>query len=313
MRTHAAWLLIVLLVAASLGAFPQTNARITLNVVAFDSHDQVVSDLASQDFQVSDQGKPQRIVSFHRNADPQATPVVILFDLLHDSLGNRGYGTKEIIQALEPLGLSDSLFLYLLSSQGELKPVRGLPSPQEHNPPEKTPWTEHIKPLLEAAVDNASGVRVGNTLIVGNGVGTFPAIETLGVALKPFPGRKNVIWITSGLPLSYAPRGGGVGANPSLVNRIATTLDYDGVTLSSVYQGASVEDAATLDQFAELTGGKVYHNDIEKAVKEVMAESGAGYVIEYDGPRPDGKYHKIRVICSRKGVRLQVKQGYYAN
>jgi hypothetical protein len=26
----------------------------------------------------------------------------------------------------------------------------------------------------------------------------------------------------------------------------------------------------------------------------------------------DGKYHKIRIACSRKGVRLQTKQGYYA-
>ena len=329
MYTHARWLLTVLFVAASLAASPQTSTHITLNVVAFDNHDQIVSDLTSQDFQVYDQGKPQRIASFHREGEPQATlnnvpnapqvapPVVLLFDLLHDSLGNRGYGTKEIIQALEPLGLSDSLYLYLLTSQGELKPVRGLPSPQEHNPPEKTPWTEHIKPLLEAAIDDASGVRVGNTLRVGDGVGTVPAIETLGAALRPFPGRKNLVWITSGVDLSntHLGHGGRPFDNFSLVNRIATTLDHDGVTLSSVYQGSSVGngDLATLDQFAELTGGKIYANNFEKAVKEAMAASRSGYVIEYDGPQLDGKYHRIRVSCSRKGVHLQVKQGYYAN
>src|SRR5215469_9781805 len=141
MRTPAALLLTVLLVAASLAAFPQTSARITLNVVAFDNHDQIVSDLTSHDFQVSDQGKPQRIVSFHRNANAlqAAPPVVILFDLLNDNLGNRGYGTQEIIKTLEPLKSSDSLYLYLLSSQGELKPVRGLPNPQAQNPPDRTP------------------------------------------------------------------------------------------------------------------------------------------------------------------------------
>jgi hypothetical protein len=80
--------------------------------------------VTSQVFQVSDQGKPQRIVSFHRNANaPQvAPPVVILFDLLNDGLGNRGYGTKEIIQALEHLESSDSLYLYLLI--GRLSPMR---------------------------------------------------------------------------------------------------------------------------------------------------------------------------------------------
>jgi VWFA-related protein len=318
MHIRAKWVPIVVW-AASLAAFPQTSTRLTLNIVAFDSHDQIVSDLTSRDFQVSDQGKPQRIVSFQRNANaPQAAPpVVILFDLLNDNLGNRGYGTQEIIKALEPLESSDSLYLYLLTSQGELKPVRGgLPSPQEHDPPEKTPWAKHIKPLLEAAIENASGVRVGNTLRVGDGVGTVPAIETLDAALRPFPGRKNLLWITSGANFSSPSYGNrGLGGRPLLVNRIATTLDHDGVTLSSVHQGNNVEngDLATLEQFADLTGGKVYANDFEKAVKEVMAASQSGYVIEYDGPRLDGKYHKIRITCSRKGVHLQVKQGYYAN
>jgi VWFA-related protein len=198
MYTHAKWVLIVVW-AASLAAFPQTSTRVTLNVVAFDSHDQVVGDLTSQDFQVSDQGQPQRIVSFHRNGDPQvspsnvpnalqvAPPVVILFDLLNDNLANRGQGTAEIIKALEHLQLSDSLYLYLLSSQGELKPVRGLPSAQEDNPPEKTPWTERIKPLLGAAINNAYGVRV-NVLRLENGLGTLPAIETLWRGVKTIPG-----------------------------------------------------------------------------------------------------------------------------
>jgi VWFA-related protein len=261
--------------------------------------------LTSQDFQISDQGKPQRIGSFHRSADaPQETsPVVLLFDLLNDGLGNRAYGTKEIIQALEPLELSDSLYLYLLTY--ELKPVRGLPRPEDS--PERTPWTKQIKPLLEAAMGNASGVRNGDT---------FSAIEALGAALRPFPGWKNVIWITRGVPLSYVT-GSGVRPfdNSSLVKRTAATLDSDGVTLSSVHQGHNVENGEldTLEQFAGLTGGKVYDNDIEKAVKEVTVASRSSYLIEYDGPRPDGKYHKIRVTCSRKGVHLQVKQGYYAN
>ena len=115
--------------------------------------------------------------------------------------------------------------------------------------------------------------------------------------------------------VTYGGHGGRPSNNFSLVNRIATTLDHDGVTLSSVYQGRSVGNGelATLEQFAELTGGKTYTNDFEKAVKETMAASRSGYVIEYDGPQLDGKYHRIRVSCSRKGVHLQVKQGYYAN
>jgi VWFA-related protein len=204
-------------------------------------------------------------------------------------------------------------------TQGELKPVRGLPSPQEDNPLEKTPWTEHIKPLLEAANVNSAGParasERSSRLGALNG-DTFDGIEALGTALKPFPGRKNLIWMTHGVPLSYVTGGGSRPfENSSLVDRVATTLDHEGVTLSSVYQGSSVGngDLDTLELFAQLTGGKVYGNDIEEAVKEVMAASGSGYTIEYNSPPVNGKYHKIRVTCSRKGVRLQVKQGYYAN
>ena len=134
---QARWLLTVLFVAASLAASPKTSTRITLNVVAFDNHDQIVSDLTSQDFQVSDQGKPQRIVSFHRKGEPQAKlnnvpnapqvapPVVLLFDLLHDSWtsqffrpdedGARGVFCKPSV-ALAADAISDSLDLLLEGS-----------------------------------------------------------------------------------------------------------------------------------------------------------------------------------------------------
>jgi VWFA-related protein len=266
MQRRARWLLTLLLVAASLAAFPQTNTRITLNVVAFDNHDQIVRDLTSQDFQVSDQGKPQRIVSFHQEPQPtpnNVPPVVILFDLLSDNLSHRGHATEEIIHALEHLERSDSLYLYLLSDQGQLKRVRGLPDdPPEHDLPEKTPWTEHIKPLLDAAIENAYGLRVAQ------GLGTLSAIEALGAALKPFPGRKNLIW------MGDMPVGGPVVTNASCetFECRATTLDRDGVTVSSVDQGAIV-GYGVVDQFAQLTGGQVYANDIEKAVKEAMAAS----------------------------------------
>jgi hypothetical protein len=60
-----------------------------------------------------------------------------------------------------------------------------------------------------------------------------------------------------------------------------------------------------------LTGGTV-STDFEKVISEVMNASRSSYVIQYAAPPPDGKYHKIRVTCSRKGIRIQTRQGYYA-
>jgi VWFA-related protein len=114
-----------------------------------------------------------------------------------------------------------------------------------------------------------------------------------------------IIRLAGGEPYDYSPK----------LQRLATTLDQSGITLNSVDQGSEPGSgtADTLKQFADLTGGRVYASDLDKAISEVMSASRSGYLIEYVAPPPDGKYHKIRVTCSRKGIRIQTRQGYYSN
>jgi VWFA-related protein len=310
--------LLIVSVAAILAqeSTAQPRRRITLNVVAFDSSGQPVDDLKKEDFQVSDQGQRQDIVVFRRNAenDPGrlrnsrpptrvVPPIVLLFDLLNDNLGNRGYGEEQIDRALEPLESSDSLYLYLLTRQGTIVPIRPVPNPGESVVVETTPWTRRIRPILSAALDRVYGLKQEGLDTVGT---TLASIGALASSMRGIPGRKNIVWITHGLPYTYAAAG---------LLPLATRLDREGITLNSVDQGVDTTTGAidTLDKFAELTGGKVYANDIKKAVLEVMSASHSGYVIQYAAPRLDGKYHKIRLTCARKGIRLQVKQGYYAN
>ena len=79
-------------------------------------------------------------------------------------------------------------------------------------------------------------------------------------------------------------------------------------TLNSVDLGNPVSlTSVAFDDFAKVTGGKVYSNDFEKAVSETVGASHSSDIIQYDAPRSDGKPHKIRVTSTRKGVHLQVK------
>ena len=83
---------------------------------------------------------------------------------------------------------------------------------------------------------------------------------------------------------------------------------FEGITLNSVDLGNPVSlTSVAFDDFAKVTGGKVYSNDFEKAVSETVGASHSSYIIQYDAPRSDGKPHKIRVTSTRKGVHLQVK------
>ena len=71
----------------------------------------------------------------------------------------------------------------------------------------------------------------------------------------------------------------------------------------------------TLQQFADLTGGPAKTtNDIGTAVRQAMNDVRTSYLLGYYPPSEnwDGKFHKLRLTCGRKGVRLQAKSGYYA-
>jgi hypothetical protein len=129
----------------------QGKKRVTLNVIAFDDKDHVVGDLTSKDFQVMDEGKPQPI-TFFRHDEHQA-PVVILFDLLNQGLGAQGYSANQMIHALEHTESSDSIYFYLLTKEANMRPLRALPNPKAPVDEPSGPWTAHIGPMLEAAMN----------------------------------------------------------------------------------------------------------------------------------------------------------------
>jgi VWFA-related protein len=306
--------------------------KITLRVIARDSHDQSVGDLTADDFQVSDQGKAQHItlVQHPGNRPLDTAPdvrvesgpphtVVILFDLLNANLGYRGYGTEEVDKALQHTeSNSDSIYLYLLTNSGALYPVHGLPGPDEAAT-RKTegPWTRQVKPLLDAAVNQVFGLKPVDDKVPAIRVDiTYRALDALSSQLARLPGRKDIIWITHGVPIlvrtitaepyDYTPR----------LRQLASAIDRAGITINTVDQGDAVASGSkeTIEEFPAVTGGKAYSSGtLDKALPEVLSAPRATYLIEYTAPAPDGKYHKLKVSTSRKGIRLQAEQGYFAN
>lgn len=134
------------------GAQPdQAEPRlVNLNLVAVDNHGQQVRDLTSDDFQVIDAGKVQKIAFFHhsdialrpaqrlardefsnRNGANIPYATVILFDLMNLSMMSRGVAQYEIVRYLANLETADYLFLYMLTVDGRLFVVHGLPGTVE--------------------------------------------------------------------------------------------------------------------------------------------------------------------------------------
>jgi hypothetical protein len=51
----------------------------------------------------------------------------------------------------------------------------------------------------------------------------------------------------------------------------------------------------------------------EKAIVQSLEKAPAPYQLGYEMPPPDGKYHKLRVVCTRKGVKIESRRGYFAD
>ena len=78
------------------------------------------------------------------------------------------------------------------------------------------------------------------------------------------------------------------------------------------------KNVAFAQQFANDTGGFFYFvvkpQDLEKALKGIGIVLGHFYEIAYrpDANPHDGRYHKIKVRCSRPGIKLYTREGYFA-
>ena len=155
--------------------------------------------------------------------------------------------------------------------------------------------------ILRTANLDATGARV---------LATYTALAELATQLTGYPGRKGVVWITHGVPLhGMSPNGTPVDYLPVL-KKLAAMLGQAQIVLYPVDQttrpnvSKSDTSADTLQQFASITGGRLYPNgNIEKAIGGALSDNAASYLLAYQSPdmKPDGKYHTIRVTCTVRG------------
>lgn len=332
---------------------------VDLNVIAVDSHGLAVSDLTSDDFEVTDAGKPEKIAFFHHTDTsvwqlpllgpnqysnrgspriPYAT--IILFDLMNEGFGSRGFAWSQIVHGLENLESSDYLYLYILTVDGRLFIVHGLAKDgQRGHAADAVPWTRQIKPLMEDSMRKVTSIRPVDIDIATRVQLTFQALESLAVQMYRVPGRKNIVWVTDGVPIALGPQRSDTGDFVDFTEQLRTLsemLDRAGVAIYPARQvifgaGDSIGDTSgsgetggeetgmssieTLNELSSMTGGRTNTGkDVATVVKQAMNDVRTNYQMGYDAPPEnwDNKFHKIRVICKRKGVRIQAKSGYYA-
>ncbi len=145
-------------------------------------------------------------------------------------------------------------------------------------------------------------------------------METLANQLAAFPGRRDIVWITNGMPNVWNPKTpcNGDWVDCALyVPHLSVTLDKDEVAIDPVsYTSSPMPDMTRdMEQIAGLTGGWLYMGEeIRQVLKEVAREAAVSYSIYYDpgADNWDSKFHKVRLTLGRKGIKVRSKQRYYA-
>jgi len=266
---------------------------------------------------------------------------VILFDLLNLGYGARGYAEKEIVRNLSGLERADSLYLYLLSNTGKFFQVHGVsPGEAPGSQPPGIPWTRQIKQMMDLALRAVIGFRSPDIDVFVRTQLTFAALVALGEQLSAVPGRKIVVWVTDGVPVALGENRSDTGFPLDFtpqIRQLSEVLERSNIALYPVRQimlgrsdniglesggagatggdGTGLQSIATLNLFADLTGGRrSAGKDIGAAVQQAMDDLHFYYQIGYDVPPSywDDKFHKLRVTSKRKGLRIQAKTGYYA-
>jgi VWFA-related protein len=237
-------------------------------------------------------------------------------------------------KALQSLESSDYLYLYLLTREAKLYPVHGIPGATGETPrSDGTPWTKEGRALLEQAINKVYGIRPVDMDIDVRTRLTYRALENVSNLLSGIPGRKDVVWITHGVPISLGPNNTILNETidyTPLLRRMSLAFDRANVAIYPIQQdppGTNFDDqqqgaefrgmgsADTLQQFADLTGGPAKSTSgIAEVLRQAMNDVRSSYLVGFypAADNWDGKFHKLRITCRRKGVRIQAKTGYYA-
>src|SRR5271157_2115 len=167
------------------------------------------------------------------------------------------------------------------------------------------------------------------------------AIESLATMLRNVPGRKSVIYFSSGITKTGQENQATLRAATDAANQSDVslyTMDARGLAAlppggdssssspsgTALYSGSAMASQVsalqgsreTLASLATDTGGRSFYdlNDFTPAFEEVQKENSSYYLIGYSptNTRSDGRFRHIRVEVSRPGLKVQARPGYFA-
>jgi VWFA-related protein len=316
-----------------------------------------VEDLKLADVTVKDNNKKQEIVSFDKVvAGAEATPGkpglynLVMLDCLNTTYRDLPENRLEMLKIVNELSKSGNLTLLMLRSG----PMRIIDDPGMQAPTLLRRFAAQGAAGLDGARPNLDpydwvfSEQLGlYQLFTPAGVfdrrkieDSMGALRTIAANTQQRSGRKNLIWISQGFPIT-------VGENPAGYDAQTLSKDSEGkgraddlsvyakdmIYTSHMLMNANVavypvdarylsitdtvmSDQGNMQALAKETGGVAYlsRRDVAKAVREALDDTRTTYVLKYamSNLKFDGSSHAIKVETSRKDVKLRYRNGFFA-
>lgn len=294
-----------LVFAAVLAAAPPP--MVSVDVAAFDSKGAFVADLRPRDLRVTDAGRPSEI-AFFRRGDTLPYAVAVLIDQLNGDREQRSTEWNRALRALSGVESAWGAFVYVLTPSGALYPVRPMPDAWAGWTPPAIDWKRDTLPVLENVKSAYRELRQDKDDVDPRPEAAAWAIEELRVRLAAVPGHAALVWagpMGSGKPEKSMPHSA----------RCTEGTPIEGVPLYIAGGPSAIRAAAG----TALSGGGsttriLPHSDIRQVIARASDEARQYYRVGWlPGEQNwDGKLHKLKLTCTRPGVRLVAPDSYRA-
>jgi VWFA-related protein len=321
--------------ATPVPVFRSESRLVLVDVVVMDKSGNPIRGLKAEDFRLIENGKPQKLTAVEEHSynpelatrprpgapilppnqytnaaalPPQGAINIVLFDMLNTPTTDAVYARKELVQGLAALPAGHETALFLLSSRG-LWMAQGLT-----NDPEKLRKAARVltvepgavateRDWNSAAATNFLSQATQNDLTVPLMVidrcrltaRTLKGIAGWGAA---FPGRKNLIWITSDVPMNFQRQisDGAKATDPNTPDARSCFPDLleAGIigadSQTAIYpvsaRGLEMQGISVSDQGAEMGSGSGFANHIfDQAKRGLDAKFDMSQVAEITGGR----------------------------
>jgi Ca-activated chloride channel family protein len=280
----------VALAAASQPTFRTGVDLVTFGVTAVDKRGNLLTDLTQDDFELIEDGVPQRLTHFTHGIGDGDGPVTHL-GLMLDGSGSMDADLKLARSAaIKFLNLlSDAEDITLVDFDTEVRVTR-------------YPQRDFARLVERIRMRKADG---------------FTALyDALGVYLDGASGQDGRTVL-----VMYTD-----GADSRSNLRYGDLMDLLKASLVTVYAVGLVDNTGRLraevtmrlQQMAEATGGQAFFptslKELDSTYEKVLAEIHAQYQLGYQSTNqtPDGRWRKVEIKVKRPGAKLRSRKGYFA-